>query len=125
MTTVLSPGILTLIYPASIFGYAILLETRPGKKFWLIIVIYTQILLLAEFVATFNFWKKDTGDSITELPYFELVNIVYQIGFNVSESHDDINWNIFHYFLPKIVILWSAMTFLHNEIIFDFYYKKE
>jgi len=62
ITTALSPGILTLIYPMSIFGYAILEETRPGKKYWLIIVLYTQILGICEFIATFNFWRRDIGE---------------------------------------------------------------
>jgi len=41
ITTFISPGLITMVYPLSIFGYAIPEETRPGTKYWLFIVLYT------------------------------------------------------------------------------------
>ena len=42
-------GLLTLIYPLAVFGYALLEETRPGKKFWNFVLIYTMIVLGLKF----------------------------------------------------------------------------
>jgi hypothetical protein len=42
-------GIISLIYPFMIFGYALLEETRPHRHFWDFCRIYTIILLSAKF----------------------------------------------------------------------------
>lgn len=34
-------GVLTLIYPLSLFGYAILKESSPCKNYWYLLLIYT------------------------------------------------------------------------------------
>ena len=39
--TICNPGIITLVYPLSVFGYALLEETRPKKHFWNFIILYT------------------------------------------------------------------------------------
>jgi len=54
--TVAAPGILTMVYPLSVFGYAALEETRPRKSFWNFIIFYTQMILMAEFLLSFRFW---------------------------------------------------------------------
>ena len=41
IATIVNPGILTLIYPFSIFGYALLEETRPNEGYWNFIMGYT------------------------------------------------------------------------------------
>jgi hypothetical protein len=41
LATILNPGVFTLIYPFSIFGYALLMETRPPKQYWYFIMLYT------------------------------------------------------------------------------------
>ncbi len=50
----INPSILTLVYPLSLFGYALLEETRPGRKFWNYMTYYTLALLLLKF--GFQFW---------------------------------------------------------------------
>ena len=56
INAIISPGILTLVYPLSVFGYAVIEETRPGPAFWYFILLYTQILLIVEVVFSLNFW---------------------------------------------------------------------
>lgn len=34
-------GLLYMVYPLIIFGYALMLERDPGKYFWYFIVVYT------------------------------------------------------------------------------------
>jgi len=62
---ILNPGILTIVYPISIFGYALLEETRPKKQYWYFIMLYTQVLMITEFVLTFDFWHRN-NDSLFE-----------------------------------------------------------
>jgi len=124
MTTFISPGILTMVYPLSIFGYAIIEETKPGKKYWLSVVLYTQIIIICEFIITFDFWQKDIGTQNFEDNNFELNCILFQTGFNILHYKNG-KLYLLYFFMPKIAILWSAMTFLHNEIILDLYEEKE
>ena len=56
INAIISPGILTLVYPLSVFGYAVIEETRPGSRFWYFILLYTQLLLIFEVVFSLNFW---------------------------------------------------------------------
>ena len=55
-TCIKNPGIVTLVYPLSVFGYALMEETRPSKHYWYFIMLYTQILLITEFILSLNFW---------------------------------------------------------------------
>jgi len=47
----ISAGLIGLFYPLSIFGYALLEETRPSKKYWYMVLIYTSVLLILKFSA--------------------------------------------------------------------------
>lgn len=43
-------GFISLIYPMSVFGYALMEEMQPKKKFWYVILFYTEALILLKFV---------------------------------------------------------------------------
>jgi hypothetical protein len=47
------------------------------------------------------------------------------IGGDFAQGPETDLWLLFKAFLPKILILWSAMTLSHNEIILKFFEKKE
>jgi energy-converting hydrogenase Eha subunit A len=51
LATVTNGGIIYMIYPALVFGIALMEEDKPGRKFWFFTLIYTQIILLVQFVA--------------------------------------------------------------------------
>jgi len=38
-------GMISIVYPILVFGYALLEETRPNKEFWAYIRIYSTGLL--------------------------------------------------------------------------------
>jgi hypothetical protein len=41
LATAQNPGIVTLAYPFSVFGFAAMEETRPRKHFWFFIMFFT------------------------------------------------------------------------------------
>ena len=43
------PGVLTLVYPLSMFGYEMLKQSRDSKTYWYAILLYTQVLMIIEF----------------------------------------------------------------------------
>ena len=44
-------GFLSLFYPLSIFGYALLQETRPSKTYWFVVILYTGFVILLKFIS--------------------------------------------------------------------------
>lgn len=55
--TLSKAGILYLVYPFLIFGYSVCEEQRPGRYFWFFIIIYTQFLIIINFVIQLEFWQ--------------------------------------------------------------------
>jgi hypothetical protein len=43
-------GLISLFYPFVVFGFAIMEETTPSKKFWNWVLIYTECMILIKFV---------------------------------------------------------------------------
>lgn len=43
-------GLISLAYPLIVFGYALMEEVNPKKKFWYSILIYTECLILIKFL---------------------------------------------------------------------------
>ena len=111
-----SPGILTLVYPFSVFGYALMEETRPSKHYWYFIMFYTQFLLIAEFIFSLKFWH-----NIFTVQYHNIKQFSneYYLGLGFVQGNEVLS--LMWHFFPKILILWSAVTFCHNEIILDLF----
>lgn len=47
---IISAGLISIVYPFAVFGYALIEETRPGKWFWDMMIKYTLFVLFAKFV---------------------------------------------------------------------------
>lgn len=45
-----SAGFITLVYPFTVFGYALMEEFKPKRKFWYTLLIYTEAILLIKFL---------------------------------------------------------------------------
>jgi hypothetical protein len=50
-------GILSFFYPAVIFGYALIEETRPTIQFWRVARDYTLFLLFIKFTFNLSFFE--------------------------------------------------------------------
>jgi len=54
-------GLISVIYPLSMFGYALLEETRPRNHYWKFIQSYTTVILIIKFLfnlAVFDYFKE-------------------------------------------------------------------
>jgi len=49
MSMYMNAGLISIVYPVSLFGYALIEETRPRKEYWTFIRIYTTGLLFFKF----------------------------------------------------------------------------
>lgn len=43
-------GLVSIIYPLLVFGYALLEENIPNRKFWWIVIAYTLFLLILKYI---------------------------------------------------------------------------
>lgn len=43
-------GLISLIYPFVVFGYALMEEINPKKKIWYMLMMYTQVLIIIKFI---------------------------------------------------------------------------
>ena len=97
-------GLIGLFYPFSIFGYALLEETRPRKQYWDLVTKYTICLLCVKFILNLSIFGDALGSES-----FQLINGYVKLGFYDYDSTKD----IFYYMLPEIMIM--ALIVL-NEI---------
>ena len=51
LSLMMNGGLLFMVYPALVFGIALMEESRPGKTFWYFVVYYTQALLTLQILA--------------------------------------------------------------------------
>ena len=107
VTAMVNPGIITLVYPFAVFGYAIFEETRPPKWFWHFILMYTQVILITEFLLSLNFWKDANFDFHKDLQQWLAK---YYTGLYVTEgTHLGL---LFVHFLPKILVMLSVINYI-------------
>ena len=50
-------GLISIMYPLVVFGYSLMEEINPRKKIWYMLMIYTELLILAKFVFQLSFWQ--------------------------------------------------------------------
>jgi len=97
-------GLISLIYPLSIFGYALLEETRPRNFFWKFIRIYTTIILFMKFIFNLDYFS----------PYLQSDDYLYWEGL-LKIGIVDYNelGKLLMYMLPELMIIMFIML---NEI---------
>jgi len=97
-------GLISLVYTFSMFGYALLEETRPRKSYWEWIRGYTLFVLILKFVMNLKITEFRSKGGQMEILWGYVKPGIYVY----SEL-----WRIFAYMLPEILI--TALLML-NEI---------
>lgn len=46
LALIMNGGLMYMVYPAMVFGFALCEEEEPGKRFWYFTIFYTQIIIL-------------------------------------------------------------------------------
>lgn len=97
-----SAGIISLIYPISIFGYALIEEARPNNKYWFYVQIYASIILALKFITNLTVLSD----------YFANREFVYWSGYlklGISEMKSGKVTDILKYLSPEILIISFVM----------------
>ena len=56
LSMILNAGLVSILYPFAVFGYALMEEGRPKNQFWNIMSIYTIFVLSLKFLAQLDIW---------------------------------------------------------------------
>lgn len=107
-------GLISIVYPISIFGFAMLEETRPRKEFWRFIQVYSTIILLLKFIFNLSIIDDFQDD-------FEKIDGWIHSGF----SNFSTILYIALYMVPEILIVVLLML---NDIVLrlnGLYYESE
>ena len=95
-----------MVYPAMIFGYAMMVGGRPTSNFWLFIIFYTILLIFTQFLLILFYSSTNVQAS------FAKVNYQYNLGLlpnpnNQSEMLLQIFW-------PEIILV--LFILLHMQV---------
>ncbi len=105
-------GLLYMVYPAIIFGYALLEEYKPGARFWYIIIFYTQFIIFLQFTVQLNLWQFE-GQAQTESFY----QWTLKINLGLVYIEDFTFGKCFAKFTPEILVLISVLVHIQNETL--------
>jgi hypothetical protein len=100
----MNAGIISVLYPISVFGYALLEETRPRKEYWSFIRNYTTVVLLFKFSMNLSLLE----DAL-ESDSFKFYSSLLKIGIYEYKTI----WKLTVYMMPEILIICFIML---NEI---------
>lgn len=50
-------GLISILYPMVVFGYALMEEVNPRKRIWYSLMVYSEILILLKFIFQLSFWE--------------------------------------------------------------------
>ena len=104
-----------MVYPALVFGVALLEEDKPGKTFWFFVVNYTCIILLMQCVTQLTIWSGASQKAAEEI-FKNLEN--YNIGLVYIPAEDYKNlWKILLWFTPEIGIIISTLALIQKETL--------
>lgn len=109
-------GLMSIIYPISIFGYALIEETRPSRGFWDFIRYYTIFILLLKLVFNLS-WLDPLWDS----EKFKYYHGLFRLGLENKKSTGE----IIMYMIPEMLIINFIILNEITLILNGVYYRTE
>jgi hypothetical protein len=64
LSMILNAGLISILYPFAVFGYALMEEGRPKKSFWTAMSYYTILILTLKLVVQLDIWYMLGIDSV-------------------------------------------------------------
>jgi hypothetical protein len=105
-------GLISIMYPISIFGFALLEETRPRKQYWTFIRIYTTLILLLKFLFNLSIIDAFQDD-------FERIDGWIHSGFKNYSSLIYITLYMVPELLILILLMWNDIILRLNGLYYE------
>ena len=112
-------GLMYMVFPLMIFGFALLEESKPGKRFWFFTIIYTQIIILVQFTVQLTAWEYFLENPLKAFfvwTEFWNLGLVHIKNFTFSSC--------FSQFFPEILIVMSVLVHVQAETLEGVFDKK-
>ena len=104
-----------MVYPALVFGVALLNEDKPGKKFWFFVVNYTCAIILLQCITQQTIWS-GASQQAAEKMFRDLDNINFGLVYIPSKDYKNF-WRILLWFAPEIGIIISTLALIQKETL--------
>ena len=115
---IMSNSLISLVYPISIFCYAIMEYPRPKKSYWTFCFIYTIVCLVIKFIIQLDILRQISGYD-TNIKYLDN----YFIGFKLCES--TFSREFFLYILLDALVLIFLLINNYLLVFKGLYNKRE
>ena len=113
----MNAGIISLIYPFLVFGYALLEETRPRKEFWAFVREYTVVILFMKFIVNLS-----VLDAFLGTEEFKQASLTFKLGLYNYEGF----WLICAYMSPEVLIIaFIMLNDIQLRLLGLYYYIEE
>ena len=112
----MNAGIISIFYPLTVFGYALLEEARPHRRYWEIVRSYTVCILIFKFILNLSVFNRALHSEA-----FNAYSAYVKIGIYEYDNLKDLTL----YMMPEILIITFIML---NEIklkLLGLYYENE
>lgn len=114
-------GLLYLVYPFIIFGIAMMEERRPGRIFWYFVIIYTQIIIIIQFLAQLNIWKPSDGATTGSSGWWNVGENIFDFSnkYNLGLKYltTESFASVLKQFYPEILILIFVLLHIQQETL--------
>jgi len=116
-----SGSLISLVYPISIFCFALLEYPRPKKSYWILCIVYTMIIMFIKFIIQLKiillFISEDTYQNLVINLYY------YRIGFKYFQS--TFSRSFLNYIMFDGLVIFSILINRNLLITEGLWFKRE
>ena len=112
-------NLMSMFYPLSVLLYALLEDPRPKSRYWSIILIYAECVILFKFLIQQNALTVLTPGSL----FVEIVD-KYKLGFRVFDKKEYAH-GIFDFIIWDILVALSVLLHQHCLVLVGLWKKRE
>lgn len=107
LSMMINAGMISLPYPFLVFGYALMKENGPSKKFWNSVMWYTCFVIIFKVIAQQNLWITFVGGWDKFLKITETCKLI-RLGVYYLDD-EDLNVRS-GYFVPELLVLFAIFA---------------
>jgi len=121
-------GLTSLFYPVAVFGYGMLEEVGPPRRFWDVVRAYTVCLLIYKFILNidrlWDDWLQDRDEELTEGTRQWRVAAITQT-LKIGLYHHETIAEIIAFMMPEILIITFLTLHEIKRKLLGVYYQNE
>lgn len=117
LSQIYNAGLVSIFFPLAVFGYALMEECRPGKRFWNIMLKYALFILFLKFTIQLEWWLNAGG----LVAFYDVYAKWVLLGLWRVEGVA----GLYEFIKPEMIVVFSILGNQYYENIIGLYDKKE